>query len=235
MAKPAAFSPGRLAPLLVLLAAMIAFFALGLGRYFTFDALRENRHLLLGWVESYGAAAAAAYILLYMAVIALSVPVGALMSIAGGFLFGAVWGTLYILIGATAGASCLFVIAKTSLGDYLRERAGPWMKKMEKGFGENALSYLLILRLVPLFPFFAVNLVPAFLGVRLSTYVIATFFGIIPGTAVFASVGAGLGSIFDGEMEFSLTGILTPRMIAALLGLALLSLIPVAYKKFKSA
>ena len=97
------------------------------------------------------------------------------------------------------------------------------------------MTYLLVLRLVPLFPFFVVNLVPAFLGVRLSTYIIGTFFGIIPGTTVFASVGAGLGSIFDSGEAFSLTGILTPQIIAAMIGLALLALIPVAYKKIKGA
>jgi uncharacterized membrane protein YdjX (TVP38/TMEM64 family) len=225
----------RLAPLGILAAGFIAFFALGLDRYLSFSALRENRHLLLAWVDAWGVAAAAAYIAVYAAAVALSVPGGAVLSITGGFLFGALWGTLYILVGATAGATALFIIAKTSLGEILREKAGPWLKRMEEGFGKNALSYLLVLRLVPLFPFFVVNLVPAFLGVRLSTYVVGTFFGIIPGTAVFASVGAGLGSIFDGGEAFSLTGVMTPQIIAAMSGLALLSLIPVAYKKFKGA
>jgi len=235
MTKPSELSLGRFAPLFFLLAAMVLFFGLGLDRYFTFSNLRENRHLLLAWVDSSGVVATTVYIFLYAAVVALSVPAGAVMSIAGGFLFGAVWGTIYILIGATTGATGLFVIAKTSLGDFLLEKAGPWMKKMEGGFQENALSYLLILRLVPLFPFFVVNLVPAFLGVRLSTYIVATFFGIIPGTAVFALVGAGLGNILDGGGELSLTGILTRQIIAALIGLPLLAFIPVLYKKIKGA
>ncbi|MFC1491849.1 TVP38/TMEM64 family protein [Nitrospinota bacterium] len=229
------FSPGRAAPLIILVAGMIAFFALGLDRYLSFEVLRENRHLLLRWVESYGLAAALAYMAIYAAAVAFSVPGGAVMSITGGFLFGAVWGSLYILVGATAGATLLFIVAKTSVGDYLRGRAGPWMKKMEEGFGENALSYLLVLRLVPLFPFFVVNLVPAFLGVPLSTYVLATFVGIIPGVIVYASVGAGLGSIFDAGGEFNLSGILTPQITAALIGLAVLALIPVVYKKIKAS
>ena len=126
--------------------------------------------------------------------------------------------------------------AKTALGDALRDRAGPWLKKLEAGFHENALSYLLVLRLIPLFPFFVVNLVPAFLGVRLRTYVIGTVVGIIPGSFVFASVGAGLGSLFDMTMgnELELSGILTPEIVTALVGLALLSLLPVAYKKYKA-
>ncbi len=229
------FSPRRAFPLAVLVLGLIAFFALGLDRYMSFEVLRENRHLLLRWVESWGFAAALVYMIVYAAAVAFSIPSGALMSITGGFLFGVVWGSLYILVGATVGATLLFAVAKMSVGDYLRGRAGPWMEKMEEGFGKNALSYLLMLRLMPLFPFFVVNLVPAFLGVPLSTYVIGTFVGIIPGVFVFASVGAGLGSIFDEGAEFSLSGILTPQIALAMAGLALLVLIPVAYKRFKSA
>jgi uncharacterized membrane protein YdjX (TVP38/TMEM64 family) len=132
------------------------------------------------------------------------------------------------------GATALFIIAKSALGDFLHTRAGPWLQKMEAGFRDNALSYLLVLRLVPLFPFFVVNLVPAFLGVPLSTYVIGTFFGIMPGVFVFASVGAGLGSIFDKGETFSAAGILTPQIVIALIGLAILALIPVVYKKIKA-
>ncbi len=226
-------SIGRLVPLIVLILGLVLFFAFDLDRYASFAALRKNRSLLLGWVDQYGFSAVIAYILVYAAVVAFSLPGGAVMSITGGFLFGAVWGSLYIVIGATAGATILFIIAKTSVGDFLRERAGPWMKRMEEGFGENALSYLLVLRLVPLFPFFVVNLVPAFLGVPLPTYVVGTFFGIIPGVIVFASVGAGLGSIFDSGKEFTLSGILTPQLVTALSGLAILALIPVVYKKIK--
>lgn len=225
----------RIAPLVILVAGLGAFFALGLERYLSFEVLRENRYLLIGLVEAYGFAAAVAYMVIYAAVVAFSIPGGLVMSITGGFLFGAFWGTFYIVVGATAGAAVLFIIAKTALGDFLREKAGPWLKKMEAGFQRDALNYLLVLRLVPLFPFFVVNLVPAFLGVRLSTYVIGTFVGIIPGTFVFASVGAGLGSIFDGGGEFSLTGIMTPEIVTALVGLGVLSLIPVAYKRFKGA
>lgn len=233
MTKPSELTLGRFVPLFFLLAAMVLFFGLGFAHYFTFSNFRENRHLLLAWVDSYGLVATMVYILLYAAVVALSLPAGAVMSIAGGFLFGVTWGTIYSLIGATTGATGLFVIAKISLGDFLLDKAGPWMKKMEGGFKENALCYLLVLRLVPLFPFFVVNLVPAFLGVRLSTYIVATFFGIIPGTAVFALVGAGLGDILDGGGEFGLTGILTRQIIAALIGLSLLAFISVLYKKIK--
>lgn len=228
------FSVGRLVPLLVLIAGLVGFFALGLQRYISFEVLRENREVLLTWVQQKGILAGLLYIVIYAVAVAFSLPGGAVMSITGGFLFGTVWGSIYILIGATLGATALFIIAKTALGDVLRAKAGPWLQKMEAGFRENALSYLLVLRLVPLFPFFVVNLVPAFLGVSLATYVLGTFFGIMPGVVVFASVGAGLGSIFDAGEAFSARGILTPQILTALIGLAVLALIPVVYKKIKA-
>ena len=125
----------------------------------------------------------------------------------------------------------IFLAAKTSVGDHLRERAGPWMRRLERGFADNAWSYLLILRLVPIVPFFVANVVPAFLGVRLRLYVITTLLGIIPGTAVYAAVGAGIGQVFARGEDFSLGGLMTPTILFALCGLAALSAIPIVYKK----
>ena len=229
-----AFSFKRLIPVGVLVLGLAAFFVFDLGRFLSFDTLRHNRVALLDWVDTYGIVAALVYMLIYAAAIAFSLPGGAVLTITGGFLFGSVWGTVCVIFAATAGATALFLIAKTSFGDALRAKAGPALQKMQAGFQEGALSYLLVLRLVPLFPFFLVNLVPAFLGVSLRVYVLGTFIGIIPGTFVFATVGAGLGSVFDQGGEFSAAGILTPQIITALVGLAVLALIPVVYKKIKA-
>jgi uncharacterized membrane protein YdjX (TVP38/TMEM64 family) len=223
----------RFVPLVVLLGGLAAFFGFGLEQYVSFNALRDNREVLLALVHRYGLLASLAYVVAYATVVMLSLPGGAVLSITGGFLFGTVWGTVHIVFSATLGATLLFLIAKTSVGDLLRATAGPWLQRMQAGFQENALSYLLVLRLVPLFPFFVVNLVPAFLGVALSTYILGTFVGIIPGALVYASVGAGLGSLFDTGGEFSAKDVLTPQILTALIGLALLALIPVVYKKFK--
>jgi uncharacterized membrane protein YdjX (TVP38/TMEM64 family) len=225
------FAVKRLLPLLVLVAGLVAFFALGLQRYISFQALRDNREALLTWVRTAGVLAALTYMAVYAIMVAFSLPGGAVMSITGGVLFGPIWGTVYIVISATIGATVLFLIAKTALGDPLRARAGRWLHTMEAGFRNNALSYLLVLRLIPLFPFFVVNLVPAFLGVPLSTFVLGTGIGIIPGAFVYTSVGAGLGSIFDSGGEFSVHAILTPQILLALIGLAVLALLPVLYKK----
>ena len=224
----------RFAPLLAIAAAIFAAYASGLGDYLSFDRLRDNRQLLIGLVESHAVLMVLGFILIYAAATAISLPGGGLLSITGGFLFGSIAGTVWIVIGATIGAVGIFLVAKTALGDALRGKAGPWLKKMEEGFKDNAFSYLLVLRLIPAFPFFVVNLVPAFLGVGLRTFATATFIGIIPGAFVFASVGAGLGSVFDQGGSFSASAALTPQVINALVGLAILALVPVAYKQLKA-
>jgi uncharacterized membrane protein YdjX (TVP38/TMEM64 family) len=222
----------RFLPLIILAAAIIGFFAIGLDEYLTFDALRENHVTLSAFVAEQGVIAVTLYIAIYTLSVALSVPGVSILTIAGGLLFGQWFGSVYVVFGATLGAIAVFLIAKTAFGDALRQRMGPAMRKMEVGFQENALSYLLVLRLIPLFPFFLVNIVPAFLGVELRTYAIGTFIGIIPGSFVFATVGAGLASIFDQNGEFSVTALLTPEITIALVGLAVLALLPIAYKKF---
>lgn len=225
----------RLAPVAALAAGAALFFALGLQRYVSFDALREHRSELMTFVAEHAALAPAFFVALYAAATALSLPGGLVLSVTGGFLFGSVYGTGLVVVGATAGAVCVFLVARTAFGNVLRRRLnGGALERMAEGFRENAFSYLLVLRLVPLFPFFVVNLAPAFLGVSLRTYALATSIGIVPGAFVFASVGAGLGDVFDMGGTFSAAGLLTPKIMTALVGLAVLSLAPVAYKRFKA-
>jgi uncharacterized membrane protein YdjX (TVP38/TMEM64 family) len=227
------FSLKRLLPLLILLGGLVGFFAFGLDKYITFDALRQHREDLLGFVDRHSIWAALLFMGVYITAVAMSLPGGTVLSLIGGFLFGAVISTGLVVVSATLGATILFVIAKSALGDALRVRAGPWMDKLAKGFQENEVSYLLVLRLVPLFPFFVVNLVPAFLGVRLRDYVLATFIGIIPGTFVYNLAGAGLGSILDSGEDFTVASVLTLEIKLALFGLAVLALLPVVYKRLK--
>jgi len=233
-ARPEArFSLARLWPLAALALAIVAVFALDLDRYLTFEALREHRQTLAAFVAANLILAALTFVVVYTIAIALSVPGGAVLTIAGGFMFGSILGTALVVVAATLGATLVFLIAKTALGDPLRAKAGPFLKRMEAGFQEDALNYL-VLRLIPLFPFWIVNLVPAFLGVPLRTYVLATLIGIIPGSFVFASVGAGLGSVLDSGQEFSPSSVLTPQIVIALVGLAALALLPVVYRKLKA-
>ena len=222
----------RWLPLLVLVAGLVLILATGLHRYVSFDALRDNRAWLLDQVVRHFALAALGFAALYTIAVALSLPGGAVLTIAGGFLFGKWIGTLLVLAAATLGATLLFLAARTALGGLLRARAAPWLVRLEAGFRADAFNYLLVLRLVPLFPFFVVNLVPAFLGVSLRVFVLATVIGIVPGTFVYATVGSGLGSVFDSGRSFTAAGILTPEIVIALVGLALLALIPVIYRKW---
>lgn len=224
----------RFAPLIVLLLAVAAAFALGLDDYVSFEQLERNRARLLDLVHRHPFLAPFAFMLIYATAIGLSMPGGAILTMTAGFLFGVVAGALYSVIAATLGATVVFLIARTALGDSLRQRAGPAMRRMEAGFRENALHYLLFLRLIPVFPFWLVNLVSAFLGVPLGTYVLATAVGIIPGSLVYASVGNGLGAVFDAGGRPDLGIIFEPRIILPIIGLAALALLPVAYKKMKA-
>jgi uncharacterized membrane protein YdjX (TVP38/TMEM64 family) len=226
-------SLGRLLPLLILVLALAGFFASGLNKYFTLDILRDNQAFLKSWVHDNKPVAVAAFIATYVVVAAASLPVGAVLSITGGFLFGSIFGTAWIVAGATVGSAILFIIARTSIGEPLRRRFAVQIKPMEEGFRRNAFSYLLILRLVPLFPFWLVNLAPAFLGVSIPTFIITTAIGIIPGAFVFASIGNGLNALFEAgqQPDLSLAALIQrPDFYIPIAGLVILSLIPVVYR-----
>jgi uncharacterized membrane protein YdjX (TVP38/TMEM64 family) len=223
----------RLLPLAVLVLLISAAFAFRIDRYLTLDALRDNRAALLAFVQANGVLAACAFVLAYAAVVALSVPGAAIMTLAGGFLFGIVLGASLTVIGATLGATLLFLIARSAAGDFLRQRAGPFLARMSDGFSKDAFFYLLFLRLVPAFPFWAVNLAPALLGMGLAPFVVATALGIIPGTVVYTAFGASLGQVFDAGGQVDLKTVFSPTLIAALIGLGLLALAPVVVKRFR--
>ena len=225
----------RFLPLALLFGAAGAIYAFDLQTYLSFEALSSNREFLSRLVEQHLLAAVLIFIAVYAVATAISLPGGALLSVTGGFLFGGWQGAMIVVIAATIGATVVFLIARTALGDSLRKRAGPWLRKMEQGFQDNALSYLLTLRLIPIFPFFVVNLMPAFLGVRLSTYVLGTGIGIIPGALVFTYAGAGLSSVFDVGTGFSIGSVFTPEILVALTGLGLLSMLPAVYSRRKGA
>lgn len=225
----------RWLPLGLLVAAgATAWFALDVPQYLSFETLATNRDWLLGQVEDYRLRTIAAYVLAYVLVTAFSIPGGSILTVVGGFLFGTGLATAYTVLGATLGAVAVFLAARTALGDTLRRRVGGSLQRMEEGFREDALSYLLVLRLIPIFPFWLVNLVPAFLGVSLRTYVIGTLLGIVPGTFVYASLGNGVGALLDQGQTPDLSIIFSLEILTPILGLAVLALLPVAYKKWRA-
>lgn len=224
----------RLAPLAILAGGIALFFALGLGEYLSFDTLKQNRAALTAFVGENPVLAPLAFIGVYVVAVAFSLPLGALLTVSGGFVFGIWWGTLWVVLGATLGATLLFVAIRAGLGDALRARAGDTLKRMEAGFADNAFSYLLVLRLVPLFPFWLVNIVPALLNVPLRTFMLATAIGIVPGSFVYATVGNGAGAVFDEGRDLDLGIIFRVEILLPILGLALLALVPVVYRTLKA-
>jgi uncharacterized membrane protein YdjX (TVP38/TMEM64 family) len=218
----------------LVVAALVAFALVrwsGLGGLLSLDTLRTHREALAGWVGANAVVAGLAYVAAYVAAVAFSLPGAVFLTLAGGFLFGAVAGTLLTVTGATIGATLVFVFARAILGANALDRFGAPAARLADGIRRNAASYLLVLRLVPLFPFFLVNLVPAFVGVALPTYVATTFVGIIPGTAVFSLAGAGLGALLDQGDAITPATILTPEILTGLLGLAALSLAAIPLRK----
>jgi uncharacterized membrane protein YdjX (TVP38/TMEM64 family) len=237
MTKETANPPKKkahLVPLIILACAIVAFFVLGGADYLSFETLRDNREAILEWTHTHYLLAIVAFMLAYHVAVMFSLPGAVWLSLTGGFLFGTTQATLYIVIGATAGAVGIFLLARYALYDFFHAKVGKTLAKMEKGFQEDALSYMLVLRLMPLFPFWLVNLVPALLGVRLRIFAIGTFFGIIPGAFVYASVGSGLGAVFDEGKTPDLGIIFSPEILTPIIGLAVLALLPVLYKKFKN-
>ncbi|MBT3237154.1 MAG: TVP38/TMEM64 family protein [Rhodospirillaceae bacterium] len=223
----------RFLPLLVILLGFGAFFGLGFGEYLSFEALSDNRERLIAWRDDNLMQAVIAFTVAYTVLTAFSVPVGLWLTLLGGFMFGTIAGGLLSLSGATVGATVIFLAARYAFGDFLKNKAGAGIAKMEAGFRENELTYMFVLRLVPLFPFWLVNLVPAFLNVSTRTYMLGTFFGMIPGAMVYASVGNGLGAVFETGAEPDLGIIFSPEILTPIIGLAVLSMIPIFYKKIK--
>jgi uncharacterized membrane protein YdjX (TVP38/TMEM64 family) len=240
----------RLLPVILLGGIAVLVLALGWHRELSLETLVRHRATLEALVSEHFVAALAAFIALYIAVVALSVPGAVYLTISSGILFGAVVGGLASIIGATIGATALFLVARTALGELLARRAGPLAERIAAGFREDAFSYLLFLRLVPVFPFFLVNLVPALCGVALLPFVAATALGIIPATFTFAFLGAGLSSALLAHqasyesclaaqrpgcrLDFDLQAALTPQLIAGFVALGVIALLPIVVKRWRA-
>jgi uncharacterized membrane protein YdjX (TVP38/TMEM64 family) len=232
------------------LLAGLAYYAVGGSGGLSLDALVRHREAMDGFVTEHRVLAVLAYIALYTVTVALSVPGALFLTVSGGFLFGLVIGASAAVVGATIGATLIFLVARTALGEPLLRRAGPRAAKLAEGFRDDAFSYLLFLRLVPAFPFFVVNLVPALAGVRLGPFVAATVLGVIPASLVYAFAGTGLDSVItaqknsnqyclasvatDCRLTFDVRDILTPQLLGALVALGVLALVPVIVKRLRA-
>jgi uncharacterized membrane protein YdjX (TVP38/TMEM64 family) len=223
----------RFLPLIIILAGMALIYFSGQYRYLSFDCLKTYHQTLKAFIIAHPVIVPTLYILSYIVLTALSVPGAIFLSLLGGYLFPQPLSTIYVVFSATCGATLIFLAARTALGNSLREKAGPFLIKMEKGFQENAASYMLFLRFVPLFPFWIVNIAPAFFGVRLKTFVWTTLVGITPGAFIFTLAGRGLEKIFETDQAFSLNAIFNTQMKIALGLLGVFALVPILLKKIK--
>ncbi len=227
-ATPSGSRALKLALVALFVGVVVAFFALGGHRYLSLDAIKANRDALLGFTQGHFAASLAIAFVVYVAATAFSLPGGLVLSLTVGFLFGRWIGTALVVVAATIGATLVFVAARYVFADAARRRLGAFGERINAGFTENAFSYLLFLRLVPLFPFFLVNLAPAFTSIPLSTYALATFVGVIPGTFVFVNLGQTLGRIE------SLKGLVSAETLGAFALLGVFALVPVAIRKLRT-
>jgi uncharacterized membrane protein YdjX (TVP38/TMEM64 family) len=231
--RPSRLSISRFVPLGLLILAAVLFVALGGLRYRSLAALVEHGEWLREFVARGGIAAVLAFILAYAGLVALSLPAAAFLSITSGFLFGCWLGAVYAVFGATIGATIVFLAVRAGVAG-LVERAGPRIRRLEAGFRDDALSYLLVLRLVPIFPFWLVNLAAGAVGLGLPIFVFATFIGMIPTSFVYASLGSGLGDLLAQGHHPDLAILYQPSVLLPIIGLAALVLLPVVYKRWRN-
>ncbi len=218
------------------LAALVVGAVLGayaLGDYLSFEALRDNREMLIAYRDAHYALAVVVFMAIYVVIAGFSLPGATIATLTGGFLFGTFPGVLFNVGAATIGATVVFLAARWGLGDRLAAKMDASegkVKAIKDGIDENQWSMLFIIRLVPLVPFFVANLIPALVGVSLWRYVVSTFLGIIPGGLVYTSVGAGLGEVFARGETPDLGIIFEPHVLLPILGLAALAFLPVVLK-----
>jgi uncharacterized membrane protein YdjX (TVP38/TMEM64 family) len=223
----------HLLPLALLVAGLAALWSLGLQRDLSWDSLSRHQAELLAIVAARPIEAPIAYVVIYAFLVAFSVPEGALATIAGGLLFGVALGGALAVIGASIGAVILFLAVRYALADLAAAKAARLMARIRPGIERDGFLYLLALRLIPLFPFWLLNLAAAACGIRLVPFAAATLLGIIPGTLVYASVGAGLADVLAVGGAPNFAAVFSPRILLPLLGLAALTLVPVIWRAFK--
>ena len=236
-------------PLVILVMLAAGAYASGLHHLVSLERIAEHRDWLMSYVRDHLFTALGLYMLVYISVVALSLPGGLVLTLIGGFLFGGLIGGTATVIAATTGAVLVFEIVQTSIGDALAKRAGPWLSRLSDGFRRDAFHYMMFLRLVPVFPFWLINIAPALLNVSRPVYIITTILGIIPATYAFATLGAGLDSVivkqrmlYDAcvmkngleNCTFSIDprALVTRELLVACAALGVVALIPLAVKRW---
>lgn len=219
----------RLVPVIILMAAFIAVLASGVWRDLNLETLQENQAALESYVAANLILAVLIYTVIYALAVSISVPGAIWFTIGAGFLFGPITGTGVAVVGSTIGATIIFVAVRYAFADWARRRFGTWVKRLQDGFSSDAFSYVLILRLIPVLPFFGINIATALLNVPLRAYVLGTLIGVMPLAYVYATVGSTIGLAAGGVP--SLLDLLTVELIAAIGVFALVGFLPIIYKR----
>ena len=204
-----------------LVLAVVAFYALGLDRYVSWDYVRSHLDAIQARVREDPLPAALAFFLVYVAVTALSLPAAAVLTLLGGAVFGRWLATGVVSVAATVGATLAFLSSRYLFRDWVRRSFGPRLEALDRGVGREGAYYLLTLRLVPLFPFFLINLGMGLTRMRARTFAWVSFVGMLPGTFVYANAGTAIGSLESPK------DVLSPGVIVSL---ALLGLLPLVLK-----
>ena len=225
----------RFGPLILVALAVAVVLASGLADHLSLVELKARRDQLQGFVALHPALSFGLYILIYIAVVSLSLPGALVMTLSGGFLFGPWLGAAAASSGASLGAAVIFLVCRSAVGDSLRGKAGSTISRIEEGVRRDAFSYILTLRLIPVMPFWLVNLAAGFVNIPLRTFLAATVLGILPGSLVYSGLGAGLGEVFASGQEPNLRVIFEPHVLLPLVGLGLLSLLPVVLRRFRKS
>jgi len=224
---------GKLLPLLVLVAVVAAAWASGAQHQLSWQAIGGHAGTWRGWVAREPVLTGLGYALLYALVVGLSLPAGGVLTVLGGLLFGIVAGAALAVAGASLGAVLLFLIARSAAGRLLTLRARPLVERFRAPLQRHGFWALLSLRLIPVVPFWLTNLAAALLGMRLLPYAAATVIGIAPATTVLAGIGAGAGEVLARGQAPDLSLLTSPGVLLPLLGLAALSLLPIAWRRWR--
>lgn len=232
-----AYSIWRYAPVVLVIAGLVLGYALGLQNYLSLTFLAEQREALRAYVDANFLWSALLFLVVYILAVAFSFPAASVLTIFGGFLFGWLIGGALVAVGATIGASILFLATRSAFGGFLRHRVDGVVKKMADGFRENAFGYLFVIRLAPVFPFFVVNIAAALFDISLGRFFTATLFGILPGTFAYAYLGQGVDSVLVAAQasgrEAQISDLVTPEITLAFFALAFVALIPTVVKQIR--
>jgi uncharacterized membrane protein YdjX (TVP38/TMEM64 family) len=223
----------RFGPALLVLLAVVVLLRLGLVGRLSIEGLKASRSDLLAFVHAHPGESLLVYVAVYVATVALSLPTALILTLTGGFLFGPWLGGSVGAVSCTLGATIIFLISRLTVGDAVEAKTGPRVRALAEEIKKDSFFYILTLRLIPVMPFWLVNVAAGLIAIRATTFAVATLLGIWPVSVIYAGIGSGLGSLFDSGQPLSVHALITPNVLLPLAGLAVLSVLPIVYQRWR--